>query len=119
MKRLYDEDQAQDVCLKAWRKLDACRAGEFAKFVNNIIAGVRIDAYRTAKEHEELSTYSEEVLLIPAQPEIIFPCKRSERAFTLKAYGYSNPEVALAIGVTVGSLEVLLARWRKKIIVMC
>ena len=120
MRRLYDDDAAQEVTLRTWANRCAV-SGSFAAYVNRAITNRKTDGFRLTGRRAEvwLDPEREEAAEDEREPEIVYPCQRSREAFELKAEGYSDAEVAKLLGVTPGSLGVQFTRWRKKIYVRC
>lgn len=119
MKRLYNEDAAQDATVRTFERLSDYKGrSEFHRWVNSIVTSRRPMAI-AAEVHQR------EQVEVPENPSmdeeheisISFPNETTERVFELKAEGYDLREIAKLVGIDYGALRKRCERWRKEIVV--
>ena len=115
------DDIAQKVMLDMWLKLKGGIPRFTIAWVKEIIDNAKIDLLRKQQREAEIFAPMPET----EDPEderdieLVFPCEEAEAVFRLQHEGYSLREIAMARETTLGSLEVQMSRWRKKISVSC
>jgi DNA-directed RNA polymerase specialized sigma24 family protein len=122
MKVIFDEDAAQDAALRVWERRDThdSAKGKFSAWANTIISGKRADHRRCRSDEQSTDLHLSEdddffYREYSTAGDVVFPCKESQLAFEMKAEGFSSADIARALGVTVGTAQVKMSQWRKKI----
>jgi DNA-directed RNA polymerase specialized sigma24 family protein len=115
-RRLYDDDAAQTVVIKAWQRRKQYKpTAPFHAWVNKIINTVRVDAIRSASSAPRSIPFVDAAIHDERTPSVTFPCAESKRVFWARAEGYSEREIATELGITSNALKQRMKRWRKKI----
>jgi DNA-directed RNA polymerase specialized sigma24 family protein len=115
-RRLYDDDAAQDVVIRAWQRRRRFKpTGPFHAWVNTIINGVRADLLKRASSAPRSIPFVDAAIHDERTPSVTFPCAESKRVFWAKAEGYSHQEIAAELGISANTLAQRCFRWRKQI----
>lgn len=121
LRRLRDEDAAQDVTCEAWRRIGSYNPKRvpFHAWVNMLCSDQRRQLYRAAALQAQGEECADLVCaddINPPRPAKVpvFPSEKAAQVFHLKADGYDLHEIAPMVGLTYGSLRVMCSRWIKE-----